>query len=287
MLLGSLAFSVMGNFARALRETCTWQVTAISRSLIPFTLVGLLALATGAKLVLWRPGTLWIRSIAGSLSMVGTFYCLTQLPVSEVLTLTNMFPLWVALLSWPLFNEPPTLMVWLSLASGLSGVALMQQPHLADGNIATYIALACSLSTAVAMLGLHRLHGVDIRAIVVHFSGVAFLLCLASLFLFERTTPTVGDMDAHEVLLLLAVGGTATMGQFFLTKAFVAGPPAKVAVVALTQVAFALIIDILVWKYAFNGQSLLGMGLVVAPTAWVLSQRPTLESSGPAIPDVP
>jgi hypothetical protein len=41
-------------------------------------------------------------SIAGSISLVCGFYAMTHYPVSEVLTLTNMFPLWVAVLSLPL-----------------------------------------------------------------------------------------------------------------------------------------------------------------------------------------
>ena len=38
--------------------------------------------------------------------------------------------------------------------------------------------------------------------------------------------------------MLLTVGVCATVGQLFLTKAFRAGPPAKVSVVALTQAGF-------------------------------------------------
>jgi drug/metabolite transporter (DMT)-like permease len=90
-------------------------------------------------------------------------------------------------------------------------------------------------------------------------------------------------MDGREVALLLAVGGTATVGQFFLTKAFAAGPPAKVSVVALTQVAFALAFDVILWQQSFHSSTLLGMVLVIAPTAWVLGHRPTLEAGGDAL----
>ena len=74
---------------------------------LPLTFALLLARAAGVRLVLWRPRTLWIRSLAGSFSMVCTFYALTRLPVAQVLTVTQMFPIWVALLSWPLAGEAP------------------------------------------------------------------------------------------------------------------------------------------------------------------------------------
>ena len=143
------------------------------------------ALAGKTKFVIWKSRTLWIRSIAGSISVVCTFFALNRLPVSDVLTLTNMFPIWVALLSWPVLKERPTAGVWLSVASGLIGVVLIQQPHFAQGNFATLVALASSLSTAVAMLGLHRLYYLETEAIVVHFSAVAVLFCVASFFLFH------------------------------------------------------------------------------------------------------
>jgi drug/metabolite transporter (DMT)-like permease len=59
----------------------------------------------------------------------------------------------------------------------------------------------------------------------------------------------------------------------FLTKAFAAGPPAKVSIVALTQIVFALILDWLLLDRSFNPLSLVGIALVVAPTAWVLAYR--------------
>src|SRR5262249_22336240 len=207
------------------------------------------------------------------LSLIGTFFALTRLPVSDVLTLTNTFPIWVALLSWPLLGEPPPGRVWLAVACGVAGVALIQQPHFAEGNFACLVALGSSFATAVAMIGLHRLHELDVRAIVVHFSGVSSLFCLGALFLFERTTTPV-VLEERLVLMLLGVGIFATIGQLFLTKAFASGPPAKVSVVGLTQIAFAMALEVVLEQRSFTPTTLLGIGLVMAPTAWLMVHRP-------------
>src|SRR5262249_11335422 len=143
----------------------------------------------GARLVLWQPGTLWVRSLAGSTSLLCTFYALSRLPVADVLALTNTFPIWVALLSWPLLGEVPPAKVWLAIAVAVVGVLLIQQPLFARGDGTILFALAASFFTAVAMLGLHRLQGLDTRAIVTHFSGVASLFCAASFFAFDHAPP--------------------------------------------------------------------------------------------------
>src|SRR5438093_7176523 len=213
MLAGCMAFAVMSTLAHALADSCDWQIIALARSFLAFLFATILALSAGVRLVFWRRRTLWMRSLAGSLSLIGTFFALTRLPVSDVLTLTNTFPIWVAILSWPLLGELPSGRVWLAAACGVAGVLLIQQPHFAEGNFASLVALASSLSTAVAMIGLHRLHQIDVRAIVVHFSGVASLFCVASLFLFERRWTTGVIIDEWLVLMLLGVGFSAAVGQ--------------------------------------------------------------------------
>jgi drug/metabolite transporter (DMT)-like permease len=270
MLLGSLAFALMGTLAHALGSVCDWQVIALARTFLALLFAMILALFAGVRLVLWKPRTLWLRSIAGSISLVCTFFALTRLPVWEVLTLTNMFPIWVALLSWPMLGEAPSGRVWLAVISGVVGVVLIQQPHFTEGNFASLLALASSFSTAVAMLGLHRLQRIDIRAIVVHFSLVSLLFCIASFFLFEQTAEPETALDGSTLLMLLAVGMTATIGQLFLTRAFASGAPAKVSVVGLTQIVFAMGLEVVLWNKSFNTATLIGALLVVAPTAWMM-----------------
>src|SRR5262245_43315909 len=133
MLLGSLAFASMAALAHDLAAQCDWQIVAFVRAVLACLFALILAWSAGARLVVWRPGVLWARSIAGSISMVCSFYAYARLPVADVLTLTNMFPIWVALLCWPLLHEAPSGSVWLSVFSGVAGVVLMQQPHLAEG----------------------------------------------------------------------------------------------------------------------------------------------------------
>jgi drug/metabolite transporter (DMT)-like permease len=181
-----------------------------------------------------------------------------------------MFPIWVALLCWPLLNEIPSGSVWLAIVSGLAGVYLIQQPRFAEGNFATLIVLIGSVTTALAMLGLHQLAYIDTRAVVVHFSAVATLFCVAAFFLFERDPSRHNILDGSTGMMLLGMGITATVGQLCLTKAFTEGPPAKVSVVGLTQVVFAMGFDLFWFDQSFGWLTLAGIALILAPTAWLL-----------------
>ncbi|MFN0051858.1 MAG: DMT family transporter [Planctomycetales bacterium] len=273
MLCGAVAFALMGASAHSLADDCDWQVIAVARAAIPLAVASWMARLGKVRLVFWGPRTLWVRSIAGSISMIVTFFALTRLPVSEVLTLSNLYPIWVAVLSWPLLRLAPTADVWVATAAGVAGVYLIQQPHFAQGNYASLAALSGSLFSALAMLGLHRLHALDARAIVVHFSFVSLICALAALVVFDRSVPVSAAWQGMAPLRLVAVGGFATIGQFFLTKAFTSGPPAKVSVVGLTQVGFGALLDVMLWQRSFTPQTLGGMALVIAPTVWLLWHR--------------
>lgn len=283
MLLGSFCFAWMAAAAHALRLHCDWQIIALARSTTPLVLGASLALLSGARLVLFAPRILWVRSIAGSISLVCTFFALTVLPPSHVFTLTSTYPLWVALLSWPLYRERPSRNVWLLIAGSIVGIALMelsaQQPDLVEpsASFPRWIAILCTLiaavSTAMAMLGLHRVRHIHPWAIVAHFSGVALLFSLATLLLGSHSAAPPIPLQTETLFLLLAVGLTATVGQLFLTKAFTAGPPAKVAIVNLMQVVFALLLDVLFWDRHFNALMLIGMALAMSPTAWLMATQ--------------
>ena len=273
MLCSCVIFSLMGALTYGLRERYDWQIIAVARAALPFVLVSILARAAHAKMVFWRPRVLWLRSIAGSVSLVCTFYCLTRLPQSLVLTITSVYPIWVTLLSWPLEKEMPAAPVWLAAAVGLTGVIVIQRPDGAvTDHFAALLALIASLSTAVAMMGLNRLRHVDTRAVVAHFSGVALLIALAT-WAVSGEPVKLAATDVGSVLQLFGIGLSATAGQLCLTKAFAHGPATKVAVVGLTQIVFAMGLDLLFTSFTPSAVTIAGIALVIAPTAWVMSEK--------------
>jgi drug/metabolite transporter (DMT)-like permease len=275
MLCSCFFLAWMGQLAHQLRDLCDWRIVALARSALALVFAFLLARSVGAPLVFWRPAALWLRGCASSLSLLCTFFALSCLPTSEVLTLTNTFPIWVALLSWPLLGAAPSLSVWLAAVFGVLGVALIQLPHFEGnrgGTFAIALSLVAALTSAIAMLGLHRLKGLNAWAIVVHYSAFATVVVLASWCV--GPFPDLGVLRQPRVLLLLlGVGVAATLGQVCVTQAFTAGPPARVSVVGLMQIVFALGLDVLFEGPNIHPATLAGIALVLAPTAWMMINR--------------
>ena len=275
MLAGCFCIAWMGQFAHLLQGSCDWRVIALARSSLAFLFAFGLARLSGAELVLWKPGALWLRGCASSVSLLCTFFALARLPSSEVMTLTNTFPIWVALLSWPLLRVRPTASVWLAAGFGVLGVVLIQSPHPGSATGATLalaLSLTAALTNAVAMLGLHRLQGVHPWAVVTHYSGVATLVVLASWAV--GGLPDLSALgDGRTLLLLAGVGVAATAGQLCVTRAFTSSQPARVSVVGLMQIVFALGLDLAFGASGIGPMTVAGIGLILLPTAWMMAGR--------------
>src|SRR5499426_1354966 len=270
MLSASLAFAVMAAFSHRAGESCDWQLVVVARAVVAFFFAAIIARAGRVKLV-WRGSpTLWVRSVAGSTAMLCNFYALAHLPVSDTLTLMNTSPIWVTLLLWLIFGQRPTKGIICAVGASVAGIALIQQPHFQRGKFACLMAVCGAFCTSIAMLGLNRLKHLDPRAIVVHFSGVASVATVVFLLLTDRKDYSTRLGDKSVLPLLLLVGAAGVAGQIGMTRAFAKGPASRISVIALSQILFGLGFDVLFWNRSVNLISLLGMALVIAPTAWII-----------------
>jgi drug/metabolite transporter (DMT)-like permease len=277
MLWASLAFAVMAAISHLAGERCDWQLVVVARASVAFFFALIIAKLFRVRLVVFGSRTLWVRSLAGSTGMICNFYALAHLPVSDTLTLMNTAPIWVTLFLWLVFGQKPTAGIAAAVLTSVAGIALIQQPHFQDGKFACLMALCGAFCTSIAMLGLNRLQHIDPRAIVVHFSGVASIATTLFLLLTNRKDYSA-QLDSTTVLLLVLVGMAGVAGQIGMTKAFAKGQATHISVVALSQILFGLAFDVLFWNHRLNWISLLGMVLVIVPTAWLILGRTPKQS---------
>ena len=283
LMFGSaMAFATMSACASALKTHCDWRLVAAARAGLALVVTWPIAMALGVPLI-WRASqTLWVRSITGSIGMVCTFFALTHLPVSGSVTLQNTFPLWVALLSWPVLGVRPTSGSWLAVAVGLGGIGMiaLSNTHATRASdhveLATFLALVGSLTSAIVMLGLHRLKGMHPLAIAVHFGGISTIACVGYMLLTMWLDRPLGDFAASDVttwLLLAGMGVFAALGQILMTTAFQHGLPDRLSVIGLSQSVFALGYDLLLWHHPLDAWLIGGMIAVLAPGVWLVAHR--------------
>lgn len=312
MVSGAVGFAAMSSISNLVSDhsarsffsyPCDWHLVALVRSAFAVVLAMILIRLAGAKLIFFGPPALWLRSLAGSASLLCNFYALAHLPTGDALTISNVYPVWIVILSRIFFGHRMRLSTFSLLCISLLGVICIAQPKFQSGDYwAPVVALLASFSTAFAMVGLHQLGDLDSRTVVAHFSmtGAVTMLLLSigiAISKEERLVTVLGisSVSPLQWALLLAVGATGTMGQLCLTKAYATGLPAYVAIAGMTQVVFALLFDLLLGRGVladvlhgrpFSWWTLVGIPLVLFPAAWLAVLRARFEEQKAEIAEV-
>ncbi len=287
MVSGAFLFAFMAAMTRFVADDVSWAAIASARSLIAFIFAASGVLVAGSKFVVWKPRTLWLRSLAGSTSLLCAFFAMTHLPLADSVTLFYLQAIWTPCLSWLFLKYAITAGDLLAVASGITGVVLIVQPQFTSTSVATVVAVLGSVAAAAAMIGLHRVRGVDAWAIVAHFSGVSSIAAVCLWLVMPEPLPVV-NWHLKSFIVLGGIGVCGVLAQFCMTKAYAKGNPTWVGVAGLSQVVFAAGLDMLIWRRSLSLYAILGMVLITAPSAWLMTRRVEMQIEiAPAIEGEP
>lgn len=227
------------------------------------------------------------RSVSGVLSMLAWFYAIAGLPLSTANTLNYMSSVWVAAFllgsvlialrpGQPRFDQGP---LALAVLAGFGGVVLMLRPTIDQHQLfAGVVGLLSGVLSAIAYLqvmALGRLGEPEERT-VFYFSAGSAAAGLALLPLGG-----MAPWDWPHFAWLLAMGITASAGQWCMTRAYSQGATLVVASLQYSGLVFSVLFGVLLFDDRLTGMAWLGMGLILASglAATVLRSR--------AAPDAP
>lgn len=227
------------------------------------------------------------RSASGVLSLWAWFYAIAGLPLSTANTLNYMSSVWVAAFllgsvlialrpGQPRFDQGP---LALAVLTGFAGVVLMLRPtidqHQLFAGVVGLLSGALSAIAYLQVMALGRLGEPEERTVFYFSAGstVAGLVLLP----FGELTP----WDWQHFAWLLAMGVTASAGQWCMTRAYSQGATLVVASLQYSGLVFSVLFGVLLFDDRLTGMAWLGMGLILASglAATVLRSR--------AAPDAP
>lgn len=272
MIVGGFSFAAMGAMTHGLGKHFDWALIAFFRMLFSFVITFFWAVKAGKKPFVLGRKLLWFRCFVGSCGMLATFYALTKLPVSDVSVITETRPLWVALAGGIILGEKNSKYLWISMVIGLTGVVLIEKPHIEERNFAVLIALLASFIGAIVMICLRMLKDLDPRTIVTQFTGTAMIISIIFVFLFGDISQAKRIFEPWILLMIVGIGVFGTMGQLVMTRAFALGKASIVSTAGLIKVGFSACFDILIWSYVFHYSTILGMILILGSTSWLFKR---------------
>ncbi|MCD7741354.1 MAG: DMT family transporter [Ruminococcus sp.] len=187
---------------------------------------------------------LFIRSICGALGVLGNFYAVDHLVLSDASMLNKMSPFFAVLFSFLFLKERLTLFQGMTVLIAFIGSLFVIKPSFSGLSSFPAFAglfggiMAGAAYTAVRYAGNHGEKG---TYIVAFFSGFSTLFFLP--FLIFDYHP----MTLTQLLCLLGAGLAAAGGQFSITAAYTFAPAKEISVYDYSQIIFTALIGLLLF----------------------------------------
>lgn len=271
MILGSLSFTSMVGLVKAVRGDLSTVEVIFWRGAVAVVLLALFARPPSFRI--GNTKLFCVRLVLGFAAMSCFYGAAKGLALTDLTLISKLQPILITL-GAPLVlgsAERTGSVLWLTLALGLGGTALILGPELAVGSWYGLIALGGALASSGAHLALRGLGSTEsTRAVVFWFQAglvvVAFTLLTASGAPPDLPTPSLW-------LPLALIGATATAGQLLITRAYAVERAAVVAAAGYTSPLWALLGDVLFFEVDPGWAALTGGALVIAAGLLLVRDR--------------
>jgi drug/metabolite transporter (DMT)-like permease len=271
MLAAVTTFSVMDTLLKRLSaDFPAMQVTFLrGAAALPFLL------AANAVFGRWRdlrPKRWGLHVLRGFLSVAVLWffvYAVSQLSLANAYSIFMSAPLLITALSVPMLGERVGWQQWLAVFVGLVGVMIVLKPSgsglVTLGGIA---ALASAIGYALNAITVSIITRTDSSAATV-FWALFFVTIIGGAASSARWVPVPWDHWP----LIVGLGISGALGQYFFTEAFRLAPPPVIAPLEYTALAWGMLFDWLLWATAPGLRMLTGAFIIVASGIYVIHRE--------------
>ncbi|MCR4777783.1 MAG: DMT family transporter [Lachnospiraceae bacterium] len=243
IVFATIGFSFMSFFVKLSGDLPTMQ-KAFFRNAFAL-IIAIMTLFSGKqKFVIKKEygADILFRCLFGTTGLIANFYAIDRLILADANMLNKLSPFFAILVSIPLLKERPSKTDIIATIIAFAGALLILRPT--PGNMELVPALiglygGFGAGTAYAFVRKATGKGASTPVIVICFSLFSCMLTLP--FMIMNYKP----MSNMQLLMLIAAGLSATVGQFSITTAYKYAPAKKLSVFDYLQVIFAALWGIL------------------------------------------
>jgi S-adenosylmethionine uptake transporter len=205
--------------------------------------------------------SLWLRGLFGSVALMLSFVSIQMIGPGESAFLAASSGIFVAMLGPFLLNQKNSPLVWLAILGATVGLALLFEPRWeGDDFVGRALGLATGVLAALAYLMVAKAgRRNSTESVIFYFCLVALVLHLAYFGIYGYRVPASFDVW----LLLLGGGASASVAQFYMTRAYQIAPAALVSAVAYLSPVLSLALGVALFSRVPDAQALAGCALVL------------------------
>ena len=222
-----------------------------------------------------------MRSVFGTVSMLGSFWALAHLPLAQAISISYSTPLFVTVGAVFLLGEVVRARRWSAVAIGFLGVLIIMRPGATHFSFDMLVALGAAATAAGSYISIKFLSRTEpADAVVIYMTLIMTPLSLIPA-LFFWTWP-----GATGWCWLILTGLLATIAQVCMTRAYQAGD-----VSALVPINFIQLPVVVVCAYFLFGQQLdigtaIGAAIIIGANIYIANREAKLARRTVTDPDI-
>lgn len=265
MVLACAAFSIMTGFIRHISETVPPLEIVFFRNVF-----GLMALlpwfwSNGMDaLKTTRFGMYFGRSIVGTFTMCFWFVGVSLVPLAEATALSFTSPLFATILAIIFLGEVVRIRRWTAMIVGFAGAMIILRPVITTIEPGTVMVLLSAATMASASIFLKKLMATDTPAQAVAWAGILMVPMSFIPALFVWVWPSWQD-----IMWLVALGVTATMGHICFSRAFKLADVSAVLPFDFTRLPFAALVGYLAFSEIPDIWTWTGAAVIFASSIYI------------------
>ena len=261
ILLSAFCFAWMSVCVRMSGDVPTMQ-KSFFRNLIAAGVAAVLLVRQGGS---FRPASrgnvpyLLGRAICGTVGILGNFYAVDHLLLSDASMLNKMSPFFAVLASVILLKEKLAPVQIAALVGAFGGALCIIKPTFSNLNLtASLVGFAGGLCAGIAYTFVRILGQRGERGSYIVFFFSAFSCLVVTPYMVFSGTP----MTMEQTLWLIGAGLAASGGQFAITAAYRCAPAREISVFDYSQVIFSAIIGFFIFGDRPDGLSFAGYFII-------------------------
>ncbi|MFN5331258.1 MAG: DMT family transporter [Bacteroidota bacterium] len=257
MLLSGLFFALMNVSVKWISHIPAIEIIWF-RSLFSALVTGLLLRTKDIPLLGNNKGSLLVRGVVGSISLILFFYTLQRIPLATAVTLQYLSPIFTTLLGIFILKEKVKGIQVLYFGLAFAGVIVIQGVDSRVDGLSALLGLVSALASGIAYNLIRKLKQAE-HPLVIMFYFPLVTLPIATPFLFSDWITPLG----WDWMVLLWIGICAQNAQYFMTLAYQSGTVSKISSISYLGVIYALIFGYFIFGETYPIGAYLGMSMVL------------------------
>lgn len=276
---------IVGGGGLTMSDAATKWLTA-SLPIGEILFVRALVVSIAILLIVWRSGSfaglridrfrnIGTRSVLAVGSTFLIVASLARLPLSEVIAILFVGPLFIAVLATPLLGERVGVHRWFAVLIGFIGMLIMVRPGTAGFQFAALLPVVAAMVAATRDIVTRRISVAETSIAILFYSMIA-------LTLVGLATAPFGwqPMDGGELAIVILAGLLFGLGHYFVIEGYRYAEASVVSPYRYTNLIWAALLGFILWGEIPSVWVLAGTPLVVGSGLYILLHERSRRRSG-------